>query len=229
MNDPAPTEPVWVEPLFAAATGRPRPEDVAKLVLELFPDAPHGAKWRKRARGVSFMGDRFPSPEPLTRSANVLATLLERPPLSPSDTFGVPLDRLLAEARGALAAPEGPLDFRYGRLNGEARQEAGMKMSRRRYNKLFRLVRFLEDERAGNERYAEICGMLRGAKSGLLRHMPREAFAQDRNTAIFVAYLASRLSMRSKFTVEPQERAFDDLGDALLALQRNPTLLHGFL
>lgn len=224
MKDVALTEPAWVEPLYAAVTGRPRPEDVAKLVLELFPSPPHERAWRKRATGVSYMGTRFPSPEPLTHSANVLATLIGEPPLSPEDTFGLPLDLLLARARGVIAAPEGPLDFRYGRLNGEGREKAGLEISRRKYNRLFRLVRFLEDEKAGNERYAEMCGLLVGAKSGILRHLPRESFAKDRDTALFVAYMASRLGMRSKFTVDPQERAFDDLGDALLKdLLRSPT------
>ena len=109
-------------------------------------------------------------------------------------------------------------------MNGEGRGRAGIDLSRRRYNKLFRLVRFLENEKAGNERYAEICGLIVGAKSGILRHLSRASFAKDRDTALFVAYVAARLGMRSKFTVDPQERAFDDLGDALLKdLSRSPT------
>jgi hypothetical protein len=224
MSDVALTEPAWAEPLYAAVTGRPRPEDVAKLALSLFPDLPHAHKWRARARGVSYMSTRHASPEPLTHSANVLATLLGEPTLTADDTFGLPLELLLAKARSAIAAPEGPLDFRHGRLDGAARYRAGLEMSRRRYNKLFRLVRFLESEREGNERYAELCGLMVGAKSGILRHLPREVFARDRDTALFVSYMAARLSMRSVFTVDPQERAFDDLAAALLRdLERSRT------
>ncbi|MGV3617859.1 MAG: hypothetical protein ACO1SV_21245 [Fimbriimonas sp.] len=210
-------EPAWVAALYAAVTERPRPEDVAKTVLQFFPDPPHRKKWQIRAQGHSYMSTEFDAPTPLTQSANVLAYLIGHPILSPEETLGPRMDALLAQTRTLLGAfPEGPLDFRHGRLNGEARKEAGITMSRRRYNKLFRLVDFLEREREGNLRYGELCELLRGAKTGILRHLSREEFAKDPSSALFVAYMASRLGMRSQFKVEPQERAFDDLGDALL-------------
>ena len=224
MSQVSTAEPVWVEPLFRMATSRPRPEDVAKFVLEHFPNVAHSAHWKKRRGGVSYMSDRFPSPEPLTRSANLLARLLEVPPLTAEETLGEPLTELLRIARGRIKAGERPLDFRWGRLNGEARVNAGLELSRRKYNRIFRLIRFLEAEKAGNDSYGEFCELLRGAKSGLLRHIPRETFAKDAQTAIFVAYIAARQSLRSEFTIDSQTKALDDLAAALLDdLERSST------
>lgn len=218
-------EPHWVEPLYAAVQGRPRPEDVAKLVLELFPSPPHVRRWRRRAQasGRSYLPTEFERATPLTHSANVLSTLLGEPPLDDEGSVGPPLDALLVKGREAIAAPTGDLDFMTARRNREGRASAGLTMSRRRYNKLFRLVAFLEEERAGNLRHAATTTLLREAKTGLVRHIPREEFARDANTALFAAYLAARLGVRSEFTVAPQQRAFDDLGAAMLrTLERSP-------
>lgn len=208
-------EPKWVAELYRAVTERPRPEDVAKAVLRDFPSPPHRLKWWTRSRGRSYMPVAFNHPMPLTHSANVMAMLIGERALADEETFGPEMEALLAKARKTIAAEE-TLDFKTTRLNREERKVVGVEMSRRRYNRLFRLIDFLERERAGNVRYGEFCDLMRGAKTGILSHLSPEEFARDPHTALFVAYMGSRLGMRSKFTVDPQERAFDDLGDALL-------------
>lgn len=217
-------EPAWIEPLYAFLAARPRPEDIAKAVLRLFPNPPHALRWRRRSLGRSNLPTEFERPTPLTHSANVLALLLGEPPLDDESSLGPALDAMLAKAREAIAAPTGDLDLQTARRNRESRTQAGLTMSRRRYNKLFRLVAFLEEERAGSLRHAAMTALLSEAKTGLVAHVPREAFARDANTAMFAAYLAARMGVRSEFTVAPQQRAFDDLGDAMLkTLERSPT------
>jgi hypothetical protein len=215
MTETPNPEPKWVAELYRAVTGRPRPEDVAKIVLRHFIWPAHRLKWWKRANGNSYMPTEFSHPMPLTRSANVLAMLIGERPLADEETFGPEMTALLAKGRKAIAAEE-ELDFKITRLNRASRKFAQVEMSNRRYNRLFRLIDFLEREREGNVRYGEFCELMRGAKMGILPHLSREEFARDQTTAFFVAYMGSRLAMRSKFTVDPQERAFDDLGDALL-------------
>ncbi len=217
-------EPKWVEPLYAAVAGRLRPEDVAKTVLKLFPNPPHKLRWRVRTLGRSYLPVRFDLPTPLTRTANVLALLLGEPELTDEESVGPKLDALLVKGRQAIAATEGGLDFKADRRNRESRSAAGLTLSRRRYNKLFRLIAFLEREREGNLRHQELTTLLREAKTSLVRHLPRETFARDANTAVFVAYMAARMGLRSEFTIDPQQRAFDDLSEALFGtLEKSST------
>lgn len=216
-------EPAWVAPLYAAVTQRPRPEDVAKAALRHFPNLTHKLKWWRRSLGRSYMPTAFSHPTPLTHTTNVLATLVGARPLIDEETFGPELTALLSQARNSIGA-EGALDFKADRLNREGRAKAGIELSNRRYNRIFRLVDFLEKEQAGNVRYGEFCDLLRGAKTGILSHLSREDFARDPKTALFVAYMGARQGMRAKFTIDPQDRAFDDLGDALLKdLAESPT------
>jgi len=209
--------PVWAEPLFASIQARSRPEDVRNLVLEYFPNPPCEKKWRKRAGGISYMPSDFVRPSPLTKSANVLAYLIGKPPLSDARSKGVEIEALLTEARRLIGAPAtGTLSFRDGRLDRVGRSVAGLDISRRRYNKLFRLVQFLETELEGNRRFGEICDISVAAKTGILTQLSFEEFSRDAATAIFVTYMAARMGLRSTFTVGPQDRPFDDLGEALL-------------
>lgn len=192
--------------------------------MRLFPKPPHALRWRRRTLGRSYLPTDFERPTPLTHSANVLAGLLGEPPLDDAASVGPPLDALLVRGREAIAARTGDLDFKSARRDRAGRAQAGLAMSRRRYNKLFRLISFLEDERAGNLRHGEMTTLLREAKTGIVRHVPREAFARDANTAMFVAYLAARMGLRSEFTVAPQQKVFDDLGDAMFeTLARSAT------
>jgi len=208
----------WADLLFSAASNRARPEDVARIVLEQFPGVPCGSAWNRRAnvRWASYMDGSFRKPAPLTHSANVLAILLEREPLTDSESLGLPMLELLDAGRSAIGAMEHGFDFKYGRLNRERRAEIGLKMSRRRYNKLFRLVGFLESEFELHSSYGELCELMRGAKSGLARFAVRSEVASDWMTSAFFTYMVSRMNRRSVFTNESQERPFDDLAEGML-------------
>jgi hypothetical protein len=207
----------WQETLYRSVTERLRPEDVAREVVSFFPDAPHISKWRSRAnagRGYarSYMPTDFPEPHPLTKTANVLALLLDQPRLTPDQTLGPEMDRLLELAKREIGADAVLGD----RLNREGRGKKGVRMSRRRYSKIYRIISFLEEERAGNRQFGRVCALLRAAKTGLARHLTLEEFGKDRDTALFVAYMCARMNLRSEFIAGPQTKAFDDLAQGLL-------------
>lgn len=211
----------WQETLYRSVTERLRPEDVAREVINFFPDAPHMSKWRSRTSvGRSYMPTDFPEPHPLTRTANVLALLLDQPRLSPDQTLGPEMDALLDLAKREIAV-DGAIEQR---MNREERGKAGLRMSRRRYNKIHRIIRFLEAERAGNRQFGKVCAFLRAAKTGLARHLTVDEFSADRDTALFVAYMCARMNLRSEFIAGPQTKALDDLCQSMMkTLEKSQT------
>src|SRR5689334_1235030 len=98
---------------------------------------------------------------------------------------------------------------------------AGLELSRRRYNKLFRHLMRMEHKlvtliREQKKRELQIV-----SKAGLAHHIPREEFAQEENTACFIAYYTARANLRSEFTIDGQQRAYDEIAAMLLARCRN--------
>jgi hypothetical protein len=107
-------------------------------------------------------------------------------------------------------------DFKADRLDRGARASAGLDLSRRRYNKLFRfLLRFeqkLETYRLEQRKYEAT----RIAKSSLATHIIWSDFSASRDAACFVAYFTARANRRSVFTNQSQDRAFDNVAKMLL-------------
>lgn len=96
-------------------------------------------------------------------------------------------------------------------------------ISKRQYNKRFRLLRRMELKLARlvhEQRRREVTMTGKGA---LAHDMPHELFTADVGTAAFIAYITARGYMRSIFTNGPQRRAYDEVADALFArLQARP-------
>jgi hypothetical protein len=52
-------------------------------------------------------------------------------------------------------------------------------------------------------------------KSGLASRLSYENFASDIGSAAFIAYLTARANLRSEFTIDGQQRPYDEVADAL--------------
>ncbi|MFI0985629.1 hypothetical protein [Streptomyces exfoliatus] len=219
--------------LYASLRLRKRPEDIAQLIQDLYtargitPDAATAAALEKAAahslsrtwHGYTSMLEDFARPvgaqRQLGRAASLFATVPDLPEAAGEDPAEI--EAVIRRAGEEIRRQYGENDFGLDRLNREERAEAGIgDLSKRQYNKRFRLLRRMEAKLARllhEQRRYEVVVTGKGA---LAHALPYELFAEDPDTAAFVAYLTARTHMRSVFTNGRQRRPYDEVADALV-------------
>jgi hypothetical protein len=106
-------------------------------------------------------------------------------------------------------------DFKSDRLNKEQRAEKGLDISKRNYNKKWRLLKRIEDKLKTFIRETRKKEFQKIAKHGLAHTITFSEFSADLDTACFIAYYNARCNLRSVFTNQSQERPFDEISDML--------------
>jgi hypothetical protein len=215
--------------LFATLHARKRPEDVAEIILEtLGPcldrsrrDALSTAARHSLRRSLynwTSMAEKFHAAVPPARQVAKTLELFRETETWPVADFGdvAKIDRLVARLSPLIRKQPGQNNFKAHRLNTAQRSQAGLDLSRRRYNKLFRMLVRLERKLATyvQEQRKELFTQV--AKTRLAAQLPFEEFERDAGTAAFVAYYTARGAMRSVFTNQGQTPAYDEICDALL-------------
>ncbi|WP_432127011.1 hypothetical protein [Streptomyces sp. bgisy082] len=218
--------------LHASLRLRKRPEDIAHLVQELFtalritPDPATATALEKAAahalsrvwHGYTSMREDFARPVGARRQLGRAAALFPSLPPLPRDAGDDParIEAVIRRAGEEIGREYGENDFGMDRLNRAERTEAGIgELSKRQYNKRFRLLRRMEAKLARllhEQRRREVVVTGKGALAHTLSY---EEFAGDPDTAAFVAYLTARGYMRSVFTNGRQRRPYDEVADAL--------------
>lgn len=217
--------------LHAHLHGRSRPEDVADCVLRAIGprlDARTKRLLEKAAKGsyarhyqaYSSMASTFfhavvkPAPQ-----VALARTFFEAPPLMAtlpalSDAECRDANRLELFVRETSALIH--RDFgAHGRLDKRARFALGLMKGHRWYNKRVRLLVKLEQKIARMVRADRRFDLLRVSKSSLATKLQSDVFAADLDSACFIAYYVSRMSLRSVFTNGAQDRAYDEISEAL--------------
>ena len=218
-----------LDELYDSLHRRFRPEDVAELVrqelgasltpreLAVLERAASGALSR-RPGSYSSMSTDFHRPVGLAsqvHTARELFPAVEAPSDADCDTPDLVVPYIAATSHTISKSP-GRSDFKQHRLNRERRALVGLgELSKRQYNKRFRLLARMERKVATLEREIRKREYAIIAKSRLAVRIPREQFAADRDTACFIAYLTARANLRSVFTNRPQDRAYDEIADVL--------------
>jgi hypothetical protein len=218
--------------LHASLGQRKRPEDVAQLIRDLF-DATPGAFDRRTRKaldkatrnslrslwhGYTSMLEDFARPVGAQRQLARAAELFDTVTALPAEVGDDPaqVEVVIRAAGEEIRKEYGRSDFLADRLNRAQRADAGLgEVSKRQYNKRFRLLRRMEAKLARilvEQRKREITMI---GKSGLASRLPYEEFAGDPGTAAFIAYLTARANLRSEFTVSGQQRPYDEVADAL--------------
>lgn len=128
------------------------------------------------------------------------------------------LEQLLSEFNALIGKRPGAASFKEDRLNRRQRAERGLRLSRRRYDRLFRLISRLELKLSRSRVEESKHRLLLVAKAGLAPELLIEHFGGSVPTAAFVAYYAARMKLRSEFTIQGQQKPFDDMAAALLRL-----------
>ncbi|MGW2563623.1 hypothetical protein ACWCXB_31240 [Streptomyces sp. NPDC001514] len=229
---PSPAAEELLRELHASLNLRKRPEDVAQLIQDLYAaqditldpatDAALAKatehSLRKLWHGYTSMLEDFARPVGAQRQLARAASLFTSVPTLPEDAADDParIEAVIRRAGEEICRDLGQNDFGMDRLDRAERAAAGLgEMSKRQYNKRFRLLRRMESKLARlihEQRRREVTVTGKGALAHVL---PYEEFAADPDTAAFIAYLTARGYMRSIFTNGRQRQVYDEVADAL--------------
>ena len=217
--------------LFDSMLARARPEDVAVLATRLLHD---DLSWSERAvlrqaarhaskkLGASSMMGDFDRPigfqHPIAK-ASAPHLFPQIPAPSPSACDSLPaVSEFVRACGGEIHMAPGRHNFMGHRLSADLRREAGMQLSRRKYNRLFRFVARLEEKMESLDRNWARFECLRAGKTRLATRLSWEQFNSDSSgrTQAFLAYYAARCNLRSRFTIEGQTKPFDQVSRVLL-------------
>jgi hypothetical protein len=213
--------------LHRSLTQREAPETVAGRILSALPQAGKStltlatkiSRASQAARiGWSSMSTEFRGVDPMDVQiakarelalAFLKADLPEAHDIAELYAFIDGFNALIGKGRGGSS-------FRYNRLNRTDRAGIGLTISRRRYDKLFRLSGRLEDRLKRLQRATKRYALLLVGKAGLVADIKLEDLAGRPWTASFIAYYSARMKLRSEFTISGQQNPFDQLSAALL-------------
>ncbi|KOV84404.1 hypothetical protein ADL03_17420 [Nocardia sp. NRRL S-836] len=210
--------------LYSSLDARPRPEEVAVLVGEANASltrrdravindvAAHAGRWQ----GLSGMSDDYARPVGATQQVAAVRAVfgVDGPAVDPDDPVSV-LE--FASLVGAEIGwdPE-HTDFLADRLDRDARAAAGIELSKRRYNRRFRMLRRLSAKAGRLERAVALRRMTLLGSAGFARAIDRDRFRADVDAACFIAYYTARRKLRREFTLASRENPFDQVAKVLL-------------
>lgn len=214
--------------LFQTLNQRRRPEDVAQMILETLGDslpqeerhilerAAAGSIKRSVMKFTSMLEDfaRPVTPErQVCKAAELFKTAYALTAEECADAEKV--EKFIRHLGPEIGKVFGQSDFKRDRLNGAQREEVGLEISKRRYNKLFRHLARLERKVSTYVREQRKYEFTRIGKSSLATRIPWEEFSRETNSACFIAYFVARSNLRSEFTILGQERPYDEIADML--------------
>lgn len=223
-----------IKSLYEAIQKRPRPEDVAQLILEIGDLSPADRRkvepaarnsLKRAAYAYTSMAQDFARRYGADRVVSRAAQIFEiSDPPSATDC----LDVLVVEAFMSRVAKtinvDASRDLRPQRLAKKERREQGI-FHKRAYNRKFRQLRRLQVRIERMVRTGKLYTAMRIAKSAGATRITEDLLRRDLPTACFVAYMTARMNLRSTFTNTSQVRAYDTVAAALYEhAKRSPTV-----
>jgi hypothetical protein len=205
-----------------------RPEDVAQKALALLDvsederptieQAAKGGKWP----WWTLMSSDFQRPVGMSRQLEVARQLFGLP-INFSDDDVAQIDHWLRAAEQSIGKGFNKNDFKHDRLSKADRLAAGIDLSRRQYNKRFRLAVRMEKKmgRLAREQFKR--SLTLASKSRLAATIGWDDFASDLNSACFIAYYVARCNQRSLFTNTSQVQPYDEACEVLWQRCRRQT------
>ncbi|MBC9909179.1 hypothetical protein [Chitinophaga varians] len=216
-----------LETLYESLRLRKRPEDIAAQIilnealnekeLLLLNKAASGAL-RNQVWQYTSMLEKFAEVSGAQVQVSRAIQLFKTDDAANKSACDDPLavEAFLAKVSALIHKNPGYNNYETDRLNREARQAAGLDISRRQYNKLFRCLRHLEKKLDTMVREYRKSLFQRVGKHAFAEDISREDFMKDVNSACFIAYYTARGNLRSQFTVQGQQRPYDEIADMLL-------------
>ena len=210
-----------LQDLYRSLDERWRPEDIAQKIEQLLDLSPREAQTIGKASGArrshffSSMSTDFHRPVDLATQLAKGQALFGRPVAFQSNDMEK-IEEWIRAADKSIGKTFGENDFKYHRLSKSERLAKGVEISRRQYNKRFRLAVRMEKklQRFAREKFKRAIAI--ASKSRLVANISWEHFSSDLNSACFIAYYVSRCNLRSVFTNASQTRPFDEISKCLL-------------
>lgn len=208
--------------LYQSLDERWTPEQVAKAILQVLDV--RGANRRKIEKAAknsrnfwwSSMSHDFERHDDMSRQLKVAQALgLGNRITFQSDDLQR-IERWLKSVNREIGKEAGKNDFKHDRLTKEQRQELGIDISRRQYNKRFRMAVRLEKKAQRMKRNQFKRSLALASKTRLASEITWEEFSKDAATACFIAYYVARCNKRSLFTNTRQERPYDTVCESLM-------------
>ncbi|WP_320066119.1 hypothetical protein [Micromonospora sp. RTGN7] len=211
--------------LHESLAQRRRPEEAAHLVLRAVGNQlgiwermqlGRGARATSRWNGWSSMSTDFAHPVGGGRQVDAARRLFDLPPdgVDPDDPTSL-LDFTLRLGESLGAVDPHRLDFLRDRLNREARSAAGIELSKRQYNRRFRVTQRVA-AKAGRLTTEQTKRQLTiVARAGFAAGIDRAAFLADPWAASFVAYFTAKRKLRREFTLSGRDNPYDEIADLL--------------
>ncbi|MGP3910146.1 hypothetical protein [Nonomuraea sp. 10N515B] len=211
--------------LHGSLDRRYRPEDVADLVMQALEGQltrrervvlERAAKHSSRgAASFSSMSTDYARPVGGTRQVAAASRLFERSvEVDPDDPES--LLEFAARMGRSIRWTPGHSDFLADRLNRQARDAAGMELSKRQYNRRFRMLRRLSAKAGTLAAEQGKRRLLMVGVTGFAAEVPFERFAADADAACFVAYYTARRKLRREFSLAGRDNPFDEIASLLL-------------
>lgn len=164
----------------------------------------------------SYMSTDFARVPPMNRQLGVASAVFGV--AAPEDGLSKDeIDRFIDTVETLIHVKRGKTDYKHDRLDRAARKREGIgQLSRRKYNKMFRITNRLEEKERKVLLELEKRGLTQVAKSGLASKIPQTEFISDAKTVAFILYYAAQKNTRSVFTNAGQKNAFDEVAATLL-------------
>jgi hypothetical protein len=214
---------------------RKRPEDVAQMVLELIGDnltAKEKGLLEKAAKGslkntlfgYTSMMEEFATSIGAEKQIKKTIEIFKLDKIGAIDYNNInEIEDFIKEVSPIIFKEVGSNNYLSDRLNKEQREEKGLDLSKRNYNKKWRLLKRLEKKLFKYSREIKKNEFQKIGKHGLAHKIEFSEFNKDLNAACFIAYYNARCNLRSVFTNSAQERAFDEISHMLLNLCKGIT------
>lgn len=213
--------------LYKTLSQRKRPEDVAELVLQILKgDLTKKEKstlnmaakrsLKKALYGYTSMAQEFASAIGAEKQMKKTIELFKLVPMDESDANHAPdIQAFINAVAPVIHKSVGANNFVGDRLNKLQRKELGLDLSKRAYNKRWRLLKRLEVKLMKYEHELKKVEFQKIAKHGIVHHLSYEEFCKDTNTACFIAYYNARCNLRSVFTNGSQAKPYDEIAEML--------------
>ncbi len=217
-----------IKDLYKTLKERKRPEDIAQMVLELIGEnlsvkeknllekAAKGSL-KKALFGYTSMMQEFATAIGAEKQINKTIEIFKLNGKDSIDYNNVSeIEGFIKEISPLIFKEVGSNNYLSDRLNKEQRKEKELELSKRNYNKKWRLLKRLEKKLFKYSHEIKKNEFQKIGKHGLAHKIEFSEFRKDLNSACFIAYYNSRCNLRSVFTNTSQERAFDEISQMLL-------------
>lgn len=213
-------------PLFETLQMRKRPENVAKMILDILPSDVKKDPELKVLHDAasyantyfSYMYENFHSVVSCKKQIKKAEEIFKiRKHLSDAECEDLSVvKKFIKNLNTKLGRAKGENNFSEDRYDRSGRKIVGLKkLSKRQYNKLWRHLVRLESKFEKYQREIKKNRFVKINHSGFATDLSFNEFKKNVNTAYFIAYYVSRCNLRSRFTCGSQDRPYDNVADAL--------------